>query len=319
MRIHLSLIVLAALSVSSVAQFKVLVAETSAGAVGPFMGVRRYDVAGTGGAATLGNGIAAGSLSDPAGLAFGTGGDVFVGNRHGNASPSSISRFVYDSGTDSYVANGTITGNSLFGVHGINFAPNGELFASNVNGPISRFTFPGGVPTANGTMGSGPARDVFLSADGRWGYVTQGVSANLLKYDLATGNLVNTFAIAGGGGLHNGSWYGSDLYIAAFSGNAVAKIQFDANGDVVGSSTFASAAPISLDFSPDGQEMFVASHTSGLITRYANSGGSWVQSGTINVGVNLGDIIVYPQVPEPATLGVLGLGMLALARRRRKL
>lgn len=301
------------------AQFQMLVTETTAGAVGPWMGVRRYNVAGTGGAATLGNGIASSAVSDPAGLAFDGNGELFVGNRHGNSAASSISRFVYNAGTDTYDANGTITGNSLFGVHGLNFSPDGELFASNVNGPVSRFTFPGGTPTANGTMGSGPSRDVFLSADGLWAYVTQGVTNQLLKYNVATGALVNSFGIAGANGLHNGSWRGNQLFVAGFNSGTVSRIDFDANGDVSGNTNFSSAAPIALDFSPDGQEMFVASHTSGFITRYSASGSSWVESGTISTGVNLGDLLIAGDpVPEPAAISVLALGGLALLRRRRR-
>lgn len=312
-----------ALTAVGQAQFQLLVTETAAGSVGPsqWMGVRRYNVAGTGGTATLGNGIATSALSDPAGLAFNSNGELFVGNRHGNGSASSISRFTYDSGSDTYLSNGAITGNSLFGVHGLNFSSTGELFASNVNGPISRFTFPGGVATANGTMGSGPSRDVFFSPDGLWAYATQGVSGNLIKYDLSTGNQVGSFSIAGANQLHNGSWRGNTLYLASFASNSVHAIDFAANGDVSGSSVAANvAASIGLAFSPDQQEMFVSSHTSGLISRFLNSGGTWVANGSINVGVNMGDIIVAPlqPVPEPASLAVIGLGCAAMLRKRRR-
>jgi len=320
MRLSLTLLCLGGILTSASAQFQLLVAETPAGSVGPgqWMGVRRYNVAGTGGAAILGNGIAASNLSDPAGLAFSASGELFVGNRHGNGAASSVSRFNYNSGTDTYDANGTITGNSLFGAHGLNFSTTGELFVSNVNGPLSRFTFPGGTPTANGTMGSGPARDVFFSANGLWAYVAQGVSGNLLKYDMSNGNLVNSFAIAGAAGLHNGEWLGNDLYVAGFGSGTVSRIEFNANGDVIANTNTTASGAIALDFSPDGQEMFVATHTNGIIRRYSRSGNSWTETGQIAAGVNLGDIIIPGQpVPEPASMAALVLGIGALIRKRR--
>lgn len=308
-----------AATVAAQAQFQLLVAETPAGSVGSgqWMGVRRYDVAGTGGSAVIGNGIAAGQLSDPAGLAMSSTGELFVGNRHGNSAASSMSRFLYNGGTDSYDSNGTVTGNSLFGTHGIVVSNAGEIFATNVNGPISRFTYSGGLVTPNGTFGSGPARDAFVSADNQWLYVTQGVSGNLLKYSIASGALVNTFGIAGAGGLHNGNWRGNELFIAGFTSGTVHRIAFDANGDVSGSSVVANTnGPISLAFSPDEQEMFVAGHQSGIIDRYQFGGGGWAHNGTIVTGVNMGDILVA--VPEPATMAALGLGLAALIRRRRR-
>lgn len=302
------------------AQFQLIVTETPNGSVGSgqWSGVRRYNIAGTGGAAVLGNGISSSLLSDPAGLAFSSSGELFVGNRHGNGAASSISRFNYDGVTDTYVANGTITGNSLFGTHGVQFSSTGELFAANVNGPTSRFTFTGNTATANGSINTGLARDVFLSSNGQWAYTTQGTNGNLVKFDVATGNQVGSFSIAGANQLHFGSWRNGQLFVSSFNSGTVHAIDFDSNGDVVSSNLVASAnAALSVAFSPDQNEMFVASHTSGLISRYLFSSGSWVANGSINVGVDMGDIIVAP-VPEPASIAAIGIGLAALARRRRR-
>lgn len=300
------------------AQYRLLVTETSVGAVGPWGGVQRYNVSNAGGSMTLGNGILSGALSDPGGLARRANGELFVGNRHGNAAASSVSRFKYDSGTDSYVSNGTISGNSLFGTHGINFSNSDELFASNVNGPISRFTFSGDTASANGTMGSGPSRDVLFSQDGKWTYVTQGVTGSLVKYNTVTGAFVSTLSVSGAGGLHWGSWRNDELFISDFATGKVFSVKFDSNGDILSSSQVVNVTgAVGVAFSPDGNEMYVSGHTTGLISRYLFSSGNWVANGSIDTGKNLGDIMVdAAPVPEPATLAVLGLGLLAVRKRR---
>ncbi|MFN8219959.1 MAG: PEP-CTERM sorting domain-containing protein [Fimbriimonadales bacterium] len=306
---------LAMLAVFSVADpFHFLVAETPGGSVGQdqWGGVRRYDVSGSGGTITQGVGIAKQLLSDPAGLALGPGGELFVGNRHGNSNPSSVSRFLYD-GTN-YVPNGTITGNSLFGSHGLNFSPTGELFVANVNGPVSRFLPSGGNYVANGNLNSGSARDVFFSSNGQYAYVTN-AGSSLAKFDVATGSFLSTLGIAGSSGVHNGNWLGNALYLAANSSGTVHRLTFDANGDIATSDIVASVSDaISLDFSPDGQEMFVAGHRTGNITRFGWDGSHWNQTDVLNVGVNLGDIQV---VPEPGSLMALAAGSILLLLRRR--
>ena len=58
-----------------------------------------------------------------------------------------------------------ITGNGLDGVHQVAFSPTtGELFAANQGNGISRFVFDNaGTPAANGTIGSGTTRGVFVA------------------------------------------------------------------------------------------------------------------------------------------------------------
>jgi len=191
------------------AQFQILVAETPVGSNPPsaWQGIQRYSIASTGGAATQIAGIPASELSDPYGISTNAAGEVFVGNRHGNSSSSTVSRFVLNTVTGNYESNGTISGNNLFGSHGLNFSNTGELFVTNLNGPMSRFTFPGGVATPNGQMGSGTYRDVLFSGDGQWAYASDG-QFSLQKFNLATGQFVSNQNVSGAAGLHSGNWLG---------------------------------------------------------------------------------------------------------------
>lgn len=323
LRITMIALCLASAGYAFSSPFEILVTETSFGSnpnPANWGGIQRYGFSGNGASATTLTGISAGSLSDPAGMFF-NGTELFVGNRHGNGSPSSVSRFLYDSGTSTFSANGTITGNGMVGVHGLAMRPGtNELYASNVNNGLSAFTVTGGGATAMGMLLSGAKRDVFFSADGANMYATEGINGNLVRYEFAT-STVTTYAISGASGLHFGNWRGDHLFLGDYSGSKVYDITFDANGAVSGSTVAANLnAAIGVAFSPDNQEMFVSSHTGNSITRYTfNSGTSaWDMTGTINTDTNMGDIQVIASVPEPASMAALGLGALALLRRRRK-
>lgn len=316
---RLSPLLLLALAAGARADYSFLVTQSPSGSnPGPYTnGVLRYNVNGAG-VITAGTGISAGQVVDPVGLALSAGGELYVGNRNGNGNHpggGSVSSFHYDAGTGAYVLDANLAAGAT-GTHGINVSATGELFAANVDGPVTRFQG----TTASGTLNSGSARDVLLSPNGLFAYVTSGIDGNVQKFSTASGALLNTYSVAGASGLHFGAWRGSDLYIADFGSGRVYDLTFDGAGDIASAAqAVAVNASIGVGFSPDGNEMLVTGHTTNTISRFSRSGTGWVANGTIATGSNLGDIqVVAAPVPEPATLAVLGIGALGILRRRKR-
>ncbi len=317
----LALSVLAIVAAPAFAQFDLFVAETRPGShpnPNEWLGVKHYGFSSSGAAAVAKTGLAAGQLSDPAGLIF-SGNELFVANRHANVSASSVSRFVFDQGADTLTANGTITGNSLFGAHGIDFRPGtSDVYVSNVNGPASSFSVTAGGFTNNGTLFPGLSmRDVFFSPDGNFAYAT--VPSNFVRrYAFATGTYTD-IAITGASTLHNGSWHNGSFYLASFGNGNIHKINIDALGNLT--TTIVANVPdgISVALSPDGQEMYVGRHFGGDIRRLLWDGSTWTDNGSIMVnGVGVGDIAIYSSVPEPFSLAVLaGFAAFTVRRKRR--
>lgn len=311
--------VLSASSVCAFAQFDLFVCETTPGGnpnPSSWLGVKHYGFTGSGAAATVKSGLSSTQVSDPGGIVF-AGNEVFIGNRHGNSSASSVSRYNFDYSTDALTSNGTITGNSLFGAHGLEFRPGtNELFVTNVGGPVSRFDVTGGGATANGTFFPGfSARDMFFSADGNFAYATS-ASNFVRRYDF-TANSYTDVALANGSILHNGSWYGGSYYLASYGNGNILKVDIDGLGNLTSSVVANVVNAIAVVISPDGQEMFVAQHQNGTVQRLSLSGSNWVSSGAITVNTSgVGDLAIYNPVPEPATMA--GLGALAAFVLRRK-
>lgn len=303
------------------AQFQLVVAETRPGAVGnpnDWLGVKRYSFASNGAPAVELSGIAPSLLRDPGGLTW-RNGELCVANRHGNGAPSSVSRFLYNAGTDSFDPNGTITGNSLFGSHGLEFRPGtNELYVSNVSGPVSGFDVSPGSATPIGTFLPGASRDVLFDPTGQFMYKLDGASGSLTKYRFSDG-LVTTLPVTSASGLHYGVWQGGSYYAASYGNAFIHRIDFDSTGDIASSEVVAVVGQgISVAFSPDGQEMFVGRHTTGDIARFLWSGSNWAPAGSIVVnGIGVGDLQTIP-IPEPGVLAVFtGLGLALVLRRRR--
>jgi WD40 repeat protein len=269
-------------------------------------GVLQFHLTANGGVLNPGGGIDKTNLDDPAGLGFRPAtSELFVGNRWGNSSPSSISRFIYDPVTRRLIPNGTITGNSLFGVHQITFSPvTGEMFAANFGNGVSRFTFDtNGTALANGVIGSGSMRGVAVSPDGLRLYASS-VSSVIRQFDLTTGaELAGVIVPSGVGGLHFFQVQAGRLYVAAPSDNCVYCYLIGTNDDLTLVDAITNTlAAIAVTLSPDGQDMFVSGHkTSDLIYRFAHNpqNDTWTDMGTVDTGSSLGGILAIPSGPQP--------------------
>lgn len=310
---------LGASAVFAQAQFSLFAAETISGSLGGntslYGGIQQYNFASTGGVATVGAGVDSSLLHDPAGLRA-VGNKVYVGNRWGNqAGQGSVQEFSFDGTSLSFSQD--ITGNGLQRTHGLDVNPiTGELAAVNAgNGGASRFSAPGF--TANGMWNGGDWRDLIFSADGTKAYVTE-LNSTIRIIDIASGTS-STFGVAGANAMHQMAWNNGSLYVTAFNSSSVHRVDLDANGNPISSAVVATpAAALGIAFSLDGQEMFVSGHTSNTIFRYMNNNGVWDATGTIDTGHNMGYLAVADAVPEPGTMALLGLGAMAVLRRRKK-
>lgn len=301
------LCVLAALAVGASADYQLVISEAVPGSVGQaqWKGVRRFYFYSTGGFAGERAGIDKADCSDAAGVFVAPNGQILVGNRHGNSGPASVGRFGYSATTDTISPLATITGNSMSGAHGVVTSPaNSELFVSNVANGVSRFLTPFGTPVANGVIRPGTStRGVFMNPTGTMLYITEGVTNNLVQYELATGT-TTPFAAAAGG-LHFGSWRAGVLYVAGYDTSTLAKVVFDANGKAVSSSPIqVGGRPLTIAFSPDGNEMYVGMHATGVVERYSYNqiGDSWSKTGQFQSGTSIGDMSVLTTVPTSVTI-----------------
>ena len=290
--------------------FFVMVAQTPpySPPVSEWKGVTRFDVVDVGAAATEGTGIDKAAVADPAGLAFRVeSAELFVGNRHGNTAADgvagSISRFLYDAKTRSFTPNGKILGNSLSAIHQITFSPkNGELFAANLGGGISRFTFDkSGNAIPNGTIGTSSMRGVAVAPDGKRLYATT-AGNEIQQFDLGTGTALATVTVAGGSlGFHFMAVVANELYVPAVYGGAVYRFTIGASDDLKQKDTTKADDPIAVAFSPDGQEMFVAGHLAANVIdrfRYDAAKDTWVATTKISTPVP-GTLLVFSAESRP--------------------
>ncbi len=279
----------------------------SNGSMTTWGGVLQFTVAGAGATLQPATGIPAAMLHDPAGLAFrASSSEVFVANRHGNNSADgiagSINRFKYDRATRSFTANGSITGNGLSGVHSLTFSPiTGELFAANITGGVSRFTFDAqGAAVAHGVIADGTTRGVLVSNDGTRLWVTS-ASTSIRAFDLSSGSELTSVALPSGANLHYFGTLNGTIYVGGLNDDLVHRLTVGAGNALVYKDAIPGHAPISIAFSPDGLEMFVGGHRdTDVIDRYkpavtaTGATDGWAETTTFSTGSSLGAILVIP-------------------------
>ena len=196
---------------------------------------------------------------DPGGVVVDPFGNIYVGNRHGNVGggKGSIGIFRAD-GCGGCSDFDTITGNGLEAVHGVAISPWGELFALNhLRSTISRFRF-----DAQGRPYANPKQPTIS----------------------LTGHVPLTGLAFSPGG---------DLYVT--SSNTLLRLKFDAEQVSLPVVTFRPTAfseLAHLEFSPAGDELFVADRSGGVVHR-------------IRFDLN-GDPLfgTTPSIPVPAAYGV---------------
>jgi hypothetical protein len=233
-------------------------------------------------------------LYDPAGVAFSPWGELFVSNRQGNQSSNpttgSISRFLVD-GSGNMTPNGTITGNSLWAVHGLAFSSSGELFAANLfSDKISRFTFDiSKNAIANGTITAPPGsylEGLAFSSSGEL-FASEYNQIGRFTFD-ANGNATSNGIISnpGTGRLHfiNFSSTG-ELFAPAVDESKIYLFLFS-SGNPINNGSFSAQYPAGTSFCPDG-ELLVTTHwgpplyNSGGLARFTFDGsGNAVANGT---------------------------------------
>lgn len=266
-------------------------------------GIRRYLVYDTFGAVIQLTPIPGNLVNDPAGIALRKDTELFVGNRAAHTGNSSISRFTLNGSF--YQAAGTIIGNDVTDCHQLAFDyVNGELFQTNwTTGKLSRFLFDeNGDAIANGYVLM-PDNDKMLGVAVRpsnrqlfvsdYNYVRR-----FSRNPDGSYTSIGSFNIQPGELYHYMKFHNDELYLAAFQTNRVLRFSFDASGYPVLKEVIPAEGALDMDFSPDGQEMFVTNHRSGSITRYRYNPATdiWTAFGDPILTPSLGGIVITPTI-----------------------
>lgn len=311
-------------SASAFGQYSVFATESFSGSLGgnttQYGGIQQYNFSGPGGSPTTGPGLPASQLQDPVGLRNRQG-KLYIGNRVGNTlgQGSAMASVLTGTTAGAPAVIATQSSSSFAGFHGLDVAPNSDLFVATVSGGTRWYRDSGSGYADIGGTASALVRDAFVSPDGKKLYETI-VDRNELRVTDILGNTFGSssvFALSGASSPHQITMRNGRLYTANFSSSNVSEVVLDANGLPVSTSIVASvSSAIGITFSPDGNEMFVSSHTGNMLTRLGLGQNGWSSTGSWQTGRNMGYLATA--VPEPTTMVALAVGTALVARRRCK-
>jgi len=282
--------------------------------------VYRYQIDGTGGAATQLAGLPVGQVFDPVSAEFRTPTELLVGNHHGNVlGEGSVSRFEIDSvGNPTYLGNFTAPGMNS-GTHGMGINPStGELFAATVGNGIFRFDFVGDNPVPNGSFSSGAWNGLQISPSGKYVYGTP-FGTTVHQFEINPDDSISYLDSLSPPGASRLDFFGmrldEEIYIGDNSASLVHRYEVLEDDNLLYKGNISVPTAVDIAFSPDSQEMFVSSYHDGVYRfLYESSTDSWIQTGLIEMEWAAG-IAVTP-IPEPTTLSLFALGAILLRRRR---